>query len=107
MFGGDDLALLAPDGTSIEYVVEYEDVRRNFSVLELGIGAEFFVFQKVSFVFHGSYFGGFQDIQRQTAIFQYEDGSLRTGGIVMDGSYLNVGVTVAYPISDIWQKKKK
>ncbi|MGF1533555.1 MAG: hypothetical protein ACFCUI_07615 [Bernardetiaceae bacterium] len=99
-------ALNDPEGQPIDCAIIYEDVRRNFSVFEVGLGMEWTTFDRLSLTLHGSYFGGFQDIQRLAGYFLYADGQIRTGSLTLNGSYFNVGFTLAYPVSLWWRKER-
>ncbi|MEM6297595.1 MAG: hypothetical protein AAF740_02795 [Bacteroidota bacterium] len=73
-----------------------------YSLLEAGGEAEVLLFKKMPLVFSVGYIAGLSDMFSTTRTYEFMDGETFEGTASTKGSFWNFGVSLRYPISELW-----
>jgi hypothetical protein len=93
--------------TTISYTAtESPDVSRYVSLLQIGIGFEFEIFDVLLFSISTSYYKGYTPIWISDINYTVNNSSSMTGTVTSKGDFWCVSTALKYPISNFWTSKR-
>ena len=81
-------------------------VRKNYSLLEAGLGLEWELAHGLIFTANASYFHGFQRVIETEVNYWTENESDQQASIWTNGDYFSLIFGMKYAVSNIWQRKR-
>jgi len=79
---------------------------KNFILLQTGLGIEFKLFKTADVCLNFNYYTGFKKIILADVKYNTASSMNQTANAYSKGGFWNIGLSIKYPISDFWQKKK-
>ncbi len=89
---------------SIAYVYTDNLKSQYYSLLQTGIGCEFSIFKSAIISISTNYFTGFKIVKELDISYTKDHSPTMAGKTYSKGEFWNLSVSLAYPISNFWQK---